>query len=87
MIGSVDFSSAKFLQSAVYGNSDALMHLCEKVGREITPAGLTIKPFASTDISMITTAQMLRWTLALALTPAVIITALAAWVLIKRRRA
>ena len=48
---------------------------------------LTIKPFASYDISTITTAQMLRWTVALALIPAVSILTAAIIVLIKRRRA
>ena len=48
---------------------------------------MVIKPFASTDISIITTSQMLKWTLALAITPAVLITAIAVVILVKRRRA
>lgn len=87
VIASVDFSSEEFLQSAVYGNTDSMLRLFRTVGKEITPEGLTVQPFASRDISTITTAQMLRWTIGLALTPAIVITAIAVFVLVKRRRA
>ena len=87
VIASADFAEETFLQSAVYGNNDALMRTFRHMGKELTTEGLTIKPFASTDISIITTAQMLRWTLALSITPAVVIAAIAIVVLVKRRRA
>lgn len=87
VVSSVDFSSGDFLQSAVYGNGDTMMRIFTELGRDITPEGLTLKPFASTDISMITTAQMLRWTLVLSLIPAVVVTTVAIAVLVKRRRA
>ncbi|MBQ4274806.1 MAG: hypothetical protein IJB94_07585, partial [Clostridia bacterium] len=74
-------------QSAVYDNGDVLLELFEEVGERTVPTGLTIKPFASYDISTITTAQMLRWTVALALIPAIGTLAIALIVLIKRRRA
>lgn len=87
VISSVDFSAEEFLQSAVYGNGDVILHTMKNMGRELVPEGLTIKPFSSTDISTITTAQMLYWTIALAAVPAVTVTLVAVAVLVRRRRA
>ena len=84
---SVDAVSEPFLQSAVHGNSDTMMQIFETFGKSNTPKGLTIKPFESTEISTVTTAQMWRWTLVLALLPAVTVTAVAVVVLVKRRHA
>ncbi len=85
--GSVDFASEDFLQSAVHGNTDMLMGLFESFGKELTPKGLTIKPFASTEISTVTTAEKWRWTLVLCLVPAVIAAVACVAVMAKRRRA
>ena len=85
--GSVDIVSEDFLQSAVHGNTDTMMQIFEGLGKSNTPKGLTIKPFESSEISTITTAEMWRWTLVLSLAPAVIVTALAVVVLVKRRNA
>ena len=74
------------MQSAVHGNTDTMMQIFEVFGKNNTPKGLTIKPFESSEISTVTTAQMWRWTLVLALTPAVVITAVAVAVMAKRRR-
>ena len=87
VIASADFAEETFLQSAVYGNNDAMMRTFRHMGKELTTEGLVIKPFASTDISIITTAQMLRWTLVLSITPALLITVIAVVILVKRRRA
>ncbi|MBQ8213293.1 MAG: hypothetical protein IJZ80_04725 [Clostridia bacterium] len=87
VISSVDFSAEEFLQSAVYGNGDVILHTMKNMGRVLVPEGLTIKPFSSTDISTITTAQMLYWTIALAAVPAVTVTLVAVAVLVRRRRA
>ncbi len=86
-VASVDFFSEAFLQSAVYGNADAFMHTFSMMGRRHLPEGLTLKPFESSDISTVTTRQMLVWTLALSVTPAVLVTAVAVTVLVKRRNA
>ena len=86
-VASVDFSESEYLQSAVYGNNHVLMHLFEAMGKELTPVGLSVQPFSYNQISTLTTAQMLRWTLGLTVTPLVIVTAVAITVLIKRRRA
>ncbi len=87
VVSSVNFATRIYLQSAVYDNGDVLLELFEEVGERTVPTGLTIKPFASYDISTITTAQMLRWTVALALIPAIGTLTVALVVLIKRRRA
>lgn len=87
VIASVDFSAEDFLQSAVYGNTDVLLRSLHNVGKEYTPEGLTIKPFSSQDISTVTTRQMLLWTVGLSLAPALITVGVAAFVLIRRRRA
>lgn len=84
---SVDFATEEFLQSAVYGNTDTMLHLFHQLGKTYTPEGLTIKPFQSTEISTVTTAQMLRWTLVLAIVPAVVITVAAVLILVRRRHA
>ena len=87
VVSSVDFATRTYLQSAVYDNGDVLLELFQEVGGRTVPTGLTIKPFASYDISTVTTAQMLRWTVALAVIPAVTVLAVATVLLIKRRRA
>lgn len=84
---SVDFATEEFLQSPVHGNTDTLHHLLGKLGKENTPEGLTIQPFEYTDISTVTMAQMLRWTLTLAIAPALAVTLIAVLVLVRRRRA
>ncbi len=87
VIASVKFSSEEFLQSAVFGNSDAALRMLALFGREDLPEGLTIKPFSSQEISIITTAQMLSWTLSLALIPALAVTLVGLIVLVRRRNA
>jgi len=87
VVSSVEFAMIDYLQSAVYGNSDTIFRLLGNTGEVRTPAGLTIKPFESYDISTITTSEMLAWTLTLSITPAVVITAAAVVLLVKRRRA
>ncbi len=82
---SVDLATESFLQSAVYGNSDALLRLLGRFGNLRTPEGLTIKPFQSTDMSLVTTAQKLRWTLLLSILPALAIAAVAVPILVRRR--
>jgi len=86
-VSSVRFLTEEYLQSAVYGNSDLSMRLFGTLGKDFVPEGLTIKPFSSLEISTVTTAQMVQWTLWLTLTPTVAVTAIALIVLIRRRRA
>lgn len=87
VLSSCEFATETFLQSAVYGNADVICAELEFQGRENTPIGLALKPFEQTEISTVTTRQMLTWTLCLSLIPAVTVTAVAIGVLLKRRRA
>jgi hypothetical protein len=87
VFASAEVLSEEFLPSAVHGNTDTMMQIFEAVGKETTPKGLKIKPMESTKISTVTTAQMWRWTLILAITPAVLTVAFATAVLVKRKRA
>ena len=87
VVSSVNFATSAYLQSAVYDNGDVLLTLFEEIGNREAPIGLTIKPFASYQISTVTTAQMLRWTIALTVIPATVVLVVAAVVLTKRRRA
>ncbi len=87
VIASAELATEKLLQSAVYGNADVLCSVLEYQGREHTPRTLIPKPYEQTEISTVTTRQMLIWTLTLTLTPAVLVTAVALVVLIRRRRA
>lgn len=87
VVASVAFSVEEFLQSAVYGNTDLMLRSLHHVGKTHTPEGLTLKPFESLEISTVTTRQMLVWTLVLSVTPAVTVSLVAVWILIRRRNA
>lgn len=82
---SIQFAGEKYLQSAVFGNFDALLSLSRTMGLEDVIYGLRYKPFSSNTISTITTSQMLSWTLWLTITPAVLIAAVATFVLVRRK--
>ena len=77
--------SEKYLQSAVFGNYDALLAISREMGMEDVLYGLRYKPFATNTISSITTSQMLSWTLWLSITPAVLIAGVATFVLVRRK--
>lgn len=87
VISSVDFAKEDMLQSAVYGNSELLLQLASATGGAHVPQGLMLKPFASSEITTLTTAEMVRWTVLLSTVPAVIVAAVGVAVLVKRRRA
>lgn len=84
---SVQFATEAYMQSVVFGNNDAMLYLLEDMGKEDILMGLKFKPFSTTTITSITTAQMRNWTLALTLTPAVIIVTVAIFVLVRRKYA
>ena len=83
--GSTEFALESYLESAVFGNNDVLLSVMRHMGKEDVLIGLRYKPFSSTKISSITTSQMLRWTLGLSLTPAVIVLAVSTFVLVRRK--
>ena len=85
VVSSVRFATEAFLQSAVYGNSDTMLRLLGDFGGTQTPEGISIKPFHSTTMSIVTTAQKLRWTLLLSILPAAVITAVAVPILVRRK--
>ena len=87
VVASVEFAAEDFTQSAVYGNADLLFRTMTLAGGQRTPEGLSPKPYEQLTISTVTTRQMLFWTLTLTLVPAVVVTAIAVTVLVRRRRA
>ncbi|MBQ9760784.1 MAG: hypothetical protein IJW16_05495 [Clostridia bacterium] len=87
VIASADFAVRDQLQSAVYENPDVLQRLFSIMGQTDTTEGLRVKPFATSEISTITTAQMLRWTICLSVIPAGVIAILGIVILVRRRRA
>lgn len=87
VVSSVRFATESFLQSAVFGNGDTLLRLFGDIGGTTTPEGLSIKPFHSSSMSLVTTAQKRRWTILLSVLPALCITAAAVPILVRRRYA
>ncbi len=87
VITSVKFSSEDFLQSAVYGNTDTLLRVFTLLGQKNVPERMTIQPFSSQDISIITTSQMLFWTVGLAVVPTLAVALIGVFVIVKRRYA
>ena len=85
VIASTDFCEERFLQSAVYGNRDALLRLCKGFGAGENPEGLTIKPFSSDRMSLVTTRQKFLWTAVLVALPILLCGAFALVVLVRRR--
>lgn len=86
-VASTQLATEVLLQSAVYENSDVLFRMLGNMGKTDLPENLRIKPFQSKEISTVTTSEMLYWTLGLTLTPAILVTAVAVVVFVKRRRA
>ena len=86
-ISSVKFAMREYLQSPVYGNTDTLMHLFNATGGPVNSEGLRPVPFDYREISTVTTAEILFWTVTLTAVPALAVTTVALVVLIRRRRA
>jgi hypothetical protein len=82
---SIEFAGESYLKSPVFGNNDVLLSVEKDMGLDNVLIGLRHKPFATDTISSITTAQMLHWTLGLTLTPAILILAVATFVLVRRK--
>ena len=87
VVASSSLVAREFAQSAVFENPDVMFRLLDIMGQEYTPEGIKIKPFGTMQISTITTAQMLRWTICLAVIPASLVAVAGIVVMIKRRRA
>jgi hypothetical protein len=74
------------MQSAVLGNSRTLTEIMRYMGKENAPSELVFKPFESTQIESLTVSAANAITVALTLTPAVVLATLGTVVLIKRKR-
>lgn len=85
--GSTDFLSSTLLLSNVYGNTDVMLSALRSMGKELVPVGITHKPFASTTIESLTTAQANRYTIVLIVIPAVASLVAGVYVLVRRRYA
>ena len=83
--GSTDFLSSTLLLSNTYGNTDLMLSALRATGREFIPVGLDLKPFASTDIETLTTAQANRYTIILILLPTLVTAAAGIYVLVRRK--
>ena len=82
---STEFASEKLLGSAVYGNNDVILSAARSMGKEFVPVDLDIKPFASTEISEMTTESKNTYTAVLAIVPAVIVLGAGVFVLVRRK--
>lgn len=85
--GSTQFAIEDLLESAVYGNTDVLLSALRSMGKELVIVGLEHKPFASTDIEIITTAQANQYTVVLTVIPAVVVFGLGIFVMVRRKYA
>ena len=83
--GSTDFLSSKLLLSNTYGNTDMMLSALRATGRENIPVGLDIKPFNSTTIESLTTAQANRYTITLIVLPTLITAIAGVYVLVRRK--
>lgn len=84
---SVEFATEAYMQSIVFGNNDTMLCMAKQLGTVEPLLGLKFKPFTTDEISLITTAQMRNWTLALTIIPAVLVLGTAIMILVRRKYA
>ena len=82
---STDFASSDSMSSAVLGNSRTLTGIFRYMGRDNAPVELVFKPFGSTEIESLATHDANVITIVLAVVPAVVVSALGLFVLIRRK--
>lgn len=82
---STEFATEALLSSAVYGNTDILLSSARGMGKEFIPVDLDIKPFASTEISEMSTESKNTYTVLLAVVPAGIVIVAGIFVLVRRK--
>ncbi len=87
LCSSVEFATEEYMQSIVFGNNDTMLSLAGHLGSVEPLLGLKFKPFTTNEISLITTAQMRNWTIALTVTPAVLVLGVAIIILVRRKYA
>ena len=82
---STEFATEAMLSSATYGNADLLLSAARGMGKEFIPVDLELKPFASTEISGMTTEAKNRYTVLLTVIPAAIVVGVGVFVLVRRK--
>ncbi len=96
--GSTEFADNRLLDGNSYGNIDVLLQTTRLIGREISPVGLTFKPFyeskigetnasaATVEVTEYYNAKVYTaWTVTLAILPGLTFLALGTVVLVRRR--
>lgn len=96
--GSTDFADNRLLDGNSYGNIDVLLQTMRLIGREISPVGLTFKPFHESKIGETVTASSTvevteyynakiytEWTVVLTLLPGLTFLVLGTVVLVRRK--
>lgn len=82
---STEFATEALLSSAVYGNTDILLASARGMGKEFIPVDIDLKPFASTEISEMSTESKNRYTVLLTVIPAAIVIGTGVFVLVRRK--
>ena len=82
---STEFATEALLSSAVYGNTDILLASARGMGKEFIPVDIDLKPFASTEISEISTESKNRYTVLLTVVPAALVIGTGVFVLVRRK--
>ncbi len=85
VVFSVNYATEQWMQPGAYGNADVLLRLTETMSGQANVGGLASVAFPSSVMHGLSRAQRLGWTLALTLTPAVIVAAVAVPVLLRRK--
>ena len=85
--GSTGFLRRELIVSNTYGNSDVMLSVLRAVGKELAIADLKHKPFASTEIENITSAEAGQYTAALVIIPFVAAVGLGVFILVRRKYA
>lgn len=83
--GSTAFASSDMLQSSAFGNSEVLISALRSMAKETVVVDLKFKPFASTKIESITTAEANQYTVILTVIPASIVLGIGIFVVVRRR--
>ena len=82
---STEFATEALLSSAVYGNNDVILAAARGMGKEFVPVDLELKPFASSEISEMSTESKNTYTAVLAIVPAALVLGTGVFVLVRRK--
>lgn len=82
---STAFASADMLDSASYGNSEVLISALRSVARETIVVDFRPKPFDTTQISSLTTAQANQYTVVLSVVPPAVVLGLGIYIVVRRK--